>query len=114
MTAPTLHDVGKRLADDDPPQWLVQALEWFARLIGQPKNDAEIETIKRLQPQHHAVANMETQMENLLDRREVCRFFGGNRPLAVTEPRVRTGSGSKGISEGWVSQRGNKVGNFKI
>jgi hypothetical protein len=27
------------------------------------------------------------------------------------ERPVRTGAGSKGISEGWVSQRGNKVGN---
>jgi hypothetical protein len=36
---------------------------------------------------------------------------GGPKSKNVTEPRVRTGSGSKGISEGWVSQRGNKVGN---
>jgi hypothetical protein len=43
----TLHDVGKRLANGDPPQWLVQSLEFFARLIGQPKHDAELETIER-------------------------------------------------------------------
>jgi len=49
MTAPTLNDVGKRLADDgdDPPEWLVQALEEFAHLIGQPKNDPEMDTIER-------------------------------------------------------------------
>ena len=47
MNAPSLYEVGKRLADDDPPQWLVQSLEFFARLIGQPKNDAELETIER-------------------------------------------------------------------
>ena len=47
MSAPILYDVGKRLADDDPPQWLVQSLEFFARLIGQPKNDHELETIER-------------------------------------------------------------------
>jgi hypothetical protein len=47
MNAPTFNDVAKRLADDDPPQWLVQSLEFFARLVGQPKNDAELETIER-------------------------------------------------------------------
>jgi len=47
VNAPSLYEVGKRLADDDPPQWLVQSLEFFARLIGQPKNDAELETIER-------------------------------------------------------------------
>jgi hypothetical protein len=47
VSAPTLYEVGKRLADDNPPQWLVQALEFFARLIGQPKNDGELETIER-------------------------------------------------------------------
>ena len=39
MTAPTPYDVGKRLAENDPPQWLVQALEEFAHLIGVPKKD---------------------------------------------------------------------------
>ena len=31
--------------DDDPPQWLVQGLKWFARLIGRPKHDGETKTI---------------------------------------------------------------------
>ena len=47
MSAPTLDDVAKGLATDDPPQWLVQSLEFFARLIGQSKNDVEIDTIER-------------------------------------------------------------------
>jgi hypothetical protein len=47
MKADALEGVAKRLAGDDPPQWLVQALEEFAQLIRQPKNDPEIETIER-------------------------------------------------------------------
>ena len=43
----TLHDVAKRLANDDPPAWLIQALEEFADLIRQPRNDPEIDTIER-------------------------------------------------------------------
>src|SRR5215472_15383523 len=43
----TLHDVAKRLADGDPPQWLIQALEEFADLIRQPRGDPETETIER-------------------------------------------------------------------
>jgi hypothetical protein len=42
-----LHDVGKRLADGDPPQWLVQALEEFKHLIRQPRSDPETEVIER-------------------------------------------------------------------
>jgi len=42
-----LHDVAKRLADGDPPQWLVQALEEFADLIRQPRSDPETDTIER-------------------------------------------------------------------
>lgn len=45
MTAPTFNDVAKRLADDDPPEWLVQALGWFARLIGGQRSDGELEII---------------------------------------------------------------------
>jgi hypothetical protein len=46
MTAPTFNDVAERLADDDPPEWLVQALGWFARLIGgQRSDDGELEII---------------------------------------------------------------------
>ena len=49
MTAPTFNKLAKRLADDDPPEWLVQGLGWFGRLIGRPKSDGELETIdKRL------------------------------------------------------------------
>ena len=36
---------------------------------------------------------------------------GGPKSKNVTEPRVRTGRGSKGISEGWVGQKGQLVGN---
>jgi hypothetical protein len=43
----TFHDVAKRLADDPPPEWLVQGLGWFGRLIGRPKSDGEFETIDR-------------------------------------------------------------------
>jgi hypothetical protein len=43
----TLHDVAKRLADGDPPAWLLQALEEFADLIGQPKSDPETDSIER-------------------------------------------------------------------
>ena len=35
---------------------------------------------------------------------------GGIGNNKVTERSVRTGSGSKGISEGWVGQRGQKQG----
>jgi hypothetical protein len=42
----TFPDVAKRLADD-PPQWLLQALEEFANLIRQPRSDPETETIER-------------------------------------------------------------------
>jgi hypothetical protein len=35
---------------------------------------------------------------------------GGQKSKNVTEPGVKTGSGSKGISEGWVGQRGQKQG----
>ena len=44
---PTLEEVAKRLADHDPPQWLLQALEEFANLIRQPRSDPETETIER-------------------------------------------------------------------
>jgi hypothetical protein len=47
MTAPNLRDVAKRLADGDPPQWLIQALEEFKHLIRQPRSDPETETIER-------------------------------------------------------------------
>jgi hypothetical protein len=47
MTAPTLPDVAKRLADGDPPARLIQALPEFANLIRQPRNDPETETIER-------------------------------------------------------------------
>lgn len=35
---------------------------------------------------------------------------GGPKSKNITEPRVRTGSGSKGIDPGWVGQRGQKQG----
>jgi hypothetical protein len=36
---------------------------------------------------------------------------GGIKSRVNVSPGVRTGSGSKGISEGWVGQKGQPVGN---
>jgi predicted DNA-binding transcriptional regulator AlpA len=50
---------------------------------------------------------METQMENLLDRREVCRFFGGTRPLnpATLYRGIRNGHFPKPVKVGPGSSR---------
>jgi len=64
--------------------------------------------IRRLQSQHPAATNMETQMQSdLLDRDATCRFFGGTRPInpATLYRGVRKGRYPKPVKVGPGSSR---------